>query len=609
MNKQQAMHYKETAPSDTVLRLQKKLKEMGIEVEEIPFKKSKIGTNSLRIVFKGTDVGTNGKGVNEEYSRASAYAELFERYQNNMISSYPDLRSTSIFDFKKCPDEKLMSAYELIQQNDPFMRFYFANRKMQLASIKEKVDTFKNVNIPDYQETGSEGYISLPFYNVRDKKVYYLPYNVYTAHYGSNGMAAGNQPEEALVQGLSEIIERVSQIRIIKEGPFLPDVPEEYIKKYPYVYEMYEKARNIEGFNIIMKDCSFSGKYPVAGLMIIQHDTGKYGLKLGCHPDFGVAMERTLTEATQGSDIDQYTERSTVDFFNSHVKDKFNISNSFAIGMAQYPFQILYREHSKTFVPIKEVNNKSNREILNDWVKEILEDGYDILIRDVSWLGFPSYHIIIPGLSEANVVSDAEFRAHNTKNFVSNLMKYPEKITEKDCKYIIAAQGYFKGNILLDNNKPFFSFTSQEIPYGTGAISTRYLAAMCYVFCNKPEKALEILSPLSKNIPVLGLEKRDEKRLQAEILYLSALVILKSHVAAMTYMRELLSEDIYTMIDWIYSEPHNILRKIYPSLSDINLSQEEGPQYKMYKVMDKLKEEMMKNPIQQHNLQHLFYVV
>ena len=46
-------------------------------------------------------------------------------------------------------------------------------------------------------------------------------------------MCAGNSPEEALVQGLSEIIERVVQRRIFTEKPALPDVPEEYIQQFP----------------------------------------------------------------------------------------------------------------------------------------------------------------------------------------------------------------------------------------------------------------------------------------------------------------------------------------------------------------------------------------
>ena len=88
-----------------------------------------------------------------------------------------------------------------------------------------------------------------------------------------------------------------------------------------------------------MKDCSLGGEYPVAGLLMIEKNTGKYGLKLGCHPDFGVAMEITLTEATQGGEITIYSNRSYMDFTNKSVYTPHNLMNSFATGKAQYPFQ------------------------------------------------------------------------------------------------------------------------------------------------------------------------------------------------------------------------------------------------------------------------------
>lgn len=65
-------------------------------------------------------------------------------------------------------------------------------------------------------------------------------------------MCAGNSPEEALVQGLSEIIERVVQRRIFTEKPALPDVPEEYIQQFPYVYEIIQKLKEQEKAIIIL---------------------------------------------------------------------------------------------------------------------------------------------------------------------------------------------------------------------------------------------------------------------------------------------------------------------------------------------------------------------
>lgn len=43
-------------------------------------------------------------------------------------------------------------------------------------------------------------------------------------------MSAGNTIEEAVVQGLSEIIERYIQRRLFIEKPVLPTIPDDYIK-------------------------------------------------------------------------------------------------------------------------------------------------------------------------------------------------------------------------------------------------------------------------------------------------------------------------------------------------------------------------------------------
>lgn len=77
MNSLQDNHYKEKKPAETVQFLKKRLDELGLEVEEKWLDESHIGTYSLRVNFKGTTIGTNGKGCTKEYALASAYAELF----------------------------------------------------------------------------------------------------------------------------------------------------------------------------------------------------------------------------------------------------------------------------------------------------------------------------------------------------------------------------------------------------------------------------------------------------------------------------------------------------------------------------------------------------
>ena len=112
----------------------------------------------------------------------------------------------------------------------------------------------------------------------------------------------------------------------------------EYIQQFPYVYEDYSKLKEQEERRLLLFYQGlfvWCGQYPVAALIVYEKNTGKYGIKLGCHPDFGVAIERTLTEATQGQDLAEYSKRSSVDFTNNHVDEWKNIYNSYKFGMGR----------------------------------------------------------------------------------------------------------------------------------------------------------------------------------------------------------------------------------------------------------------------------------
>ena len=335
------MHFKETTPEKTVEKLKGILKELDIPIVEQWQEASCVDTYSLRIEIENTDVGTNGKGMTKEYALASAYAEFFERFQNGLLCNSMSLNVDLKHKFEIAPDEKILTSEEIVKESNPLIEFYFKNRGMQDASVAEKAKAFNEVNRVEYMLNNREDrYLCLPFYNVKKNKISYLPKMLYQKYYGSNGMSAGNTPEEAIVQGLSEIFERVVQKRAFKEKTCFPDVPESYIKKFPEIYDMYKKLKSLEGYEVMIKDCSYGGKYPVAALVMLQKNTGRYGLKMGCHPDFGVAMERTFTEAAQGNDILEYVNRSIIDFENSGVDEEDNIVNSFKIGLAQYPYQI-----------------------------------------------------------------------------------------------------------------------------------------------------------------------------------------------------------------------------------------------------------------------------
>ena len=58
----------------------------------------------------------------------------------------------------------------------------------------------------------ARGICALPFTRQSDQQTVYIPMNIIGNLYVSNGMSAGNTPNEARVQGLSEVFERYVKI-------------------------------------------------------------------------------------------------------------------------------------------------------------------------------------------------------------------------------------------------------------------------------------------------------------------------------------------------------------------------------------------------------------
>ena len=608
MSIQQENHYKERDPVQTVDRLKAILGEMHIEMDEAWCPKSTIGTYSLRVTIKGTNIGSNGKGVSKEYARASAYAEFFERFQNcNYFMS-----NAGIQDGVTCfPDEKKMSSLEIVQSKNAFIERYYSGRNKENLTLLDKVLNYRKLHRFDFHCCcDDDKHTVLPFYSVKTEKIEYLPFFAYYFYYLSNGMCAGNTPEEAIVQGLSEIIERYVQKRIFSEKLSLPDIPDEHVKKFPYIDNMIKQLMKNDGYTYKLKDCSLGGQFPVAALIAIQKNTGKYGVKFGCHPDFGIAMERTLTEATQGVDITDYTDRSTFDFKNSNVQDNYNIYGSFYVGTAQYPYEILLEQPSYPFVPVQDVSHMSNKEILDSMINQILSMGYDVLVRDVSYLGFPSYHIIVPGMSELQDVSDQKFRAYNTKTLIAQLLNDPSLINKENCRYIIETMRHFAGSQFDESMMMYYCFPIKfKCPGEEFGLGWVYLTAMCYALSGDYTKAAEYIGALRN--ATKHVESERSSFYNAVYYYLDGMAAICDHKKVMAYLDMLFDKTICLEINNIFSNPDQIITKQYPfhrhNLDGYCHNNNECCELDLYlDCYAQLRKKQIDNPINQADLNHVF---
>lgn len=560
-------HFKECSPQETVSKIKGILERYNIEVEERFHQKDEfIGTCSSRITLKNTAAGTNGKGVSEEYCNASAYAEFMERLQNNIIFGGNEIRlAIEEKHFFIESDERLATTENIIDENCSAIREYFKMLGKEHASREEKIAFYNDLLEIETKMVHKENqHVTIPFYNYKSGELEYVPALSCFSMYGSNGMSAGNTFEEAIVQGLAEIIERYVQYKVMKEKICLPNVPDEMIAKYPYIYEMYKKIKNNSKYDVFVKDGSLGGKYPVAALLVIEKNTGRYGVKFGCHPNFGIAMERAFTETTQGRTLDEYSKLGYLDFSNQKVDLDFNILSGFQSGEAQIPYQFFGSEFDYEYVPVKSTEGKGNAEIAREWIQELVDSGYDVLVRDVSKMGFPSCRILIPGLSNINNMTEVKIRAVNTRMYLVDRLKNIDDITEEDCRYIMAVVKSFeryKGEVAISRFFP--DKYSEYFPGEDIFAGGHYLAGMCGLVCKDYDKAVYFLNAVYRVAYQANISEEKKTFYLALTLYSEGMRSLRSHEKTMDYMKIFFSAYICDIIDDYFCQPNEIIKKQY----------------------------------------------
>ena len=367
---------------------------------------------------------------------------------------------------------------------------------------------------------------------------------------------------------------------------------------------MYCSLKSNEEYAVYLKDCSFGGKYPVVALIIIEKNTGKYGVRFGCHPDYGVAIERTFTEATQGQNIEEFAKMNQIDFDNRNVNEWDNILNSFKVGLSQYPYQFLLESSAYKFVEPKDVSGKNNKEILNEWVGRIITAGNDILIREMSSLGFPTFQIIIPGLSELKPMSTEYAKLYNTKIFSILKLRDLRNITLKDCGYIAATIRRFKDCILENNIESYFPNCSAiHMPGEDVRKGTEYLAILCHLARKEYEKAEFYAVRIVNACNYIEISEDRKHMYKAILFYCQIMKKKNSHKDAIEYLRKFFDKYICNKIDFIFENSENILYKQYSNMRTNKFSSIDNiKEYHLCKLSDMKK----RNPIDQRCIGEIF---
>lgn len=388
--------YKTQTPYSTIQKIRGILEKLDIFVVEQHHIHSKSGTCSCRI-FMGDDelirenFGTNGKGMNARFSLASAYGEFMERLENSMM--IPVVYSETAYrhgelSYACAPDERLMTVSEIIDESGRFLP------NIMGLSYEETCDIIKAM----FQDTKTP---CIPFTEVLSGKQVYIPYRIVTKVNGSNGMCAGNCREEALVQGLSEVMERYS-LRLLYENPTAPPLLNPKLFDGTRIFQKLESLKT-NGIEYQILDMSMGKSLPVVGLRVIIEGTNVMAMHIGADPNPETALERCLTELFQGmaSGIqDRFTNMDCgmPEDYNSLDEYLDNYYKKIGNGSGLYPSPVMQRGTvlSEKFNYSKGATEAEDYKYLLD-----LMTGFSdyVFIREASYLGFPAYWTIVPSIS------------------------------------------------------------------------------------------------------------------------------------------------------------------------------------------------------------------
>ena len=444
--------HKDRDPLDTVDGIVEMLEQAGLDTEmrwtSHPFE----GLCSNRVTIAGTNIGTNGKGTSEQYCLASGYAEFMERLQNNILGSTA-LPGAEIFrrrGFLAAPDERYATPAEIEARHDPILQEWLA--ALGVRTSKERAELLEGLLSLDYAR-GDGTLAELPFVacGVKDgdaPHVVWLPASLVYRTCGSNGMAAGNTLEEALVQGLSEIFERYAEAQVLRGKAVPPLVPDEVLEATGLMTTI---SRIEEGgrYEVRVHDASLGCGYPVIMTTIVDRIRSSIGIKFGAHPALAVAIERTLTEAFQGRSVDDGTSTNRLTSL-AESADPHNISSLYINNLGVFPATAFCRKPTWDFAPWPSWQEKTNAQILSHMLEVLRRNGSHMLVRDASHLGFPSCQILVPGMSETFAPTGDLLKGLLSTTRAKKVLRRFPALSKEELRELLAIKPHNITNVHLD---------------------------------------------------------------------------------------------------------------------------------------------------------------
>ncbi len=359
------------SPEETVRRFKEKTASLNLDILsktkridngrlDIPVFFSECGVDAKKVT------GTNkqmGKGGTPEQSEASAVMELAERF----------------------------SFFSFVNQED---NFFYATPEELGDKAMDYSQIIKSVHDSEAEALMVKPvYDKLPLkwtrgYNLTQKKEVSIPFNWFYMINEFNGPSAGNCTEEALSQGICELVERHTS-SLVSHGEL--DVPGIGLDSFtdPLVKEILAKYKK-EGIEVYATDFSLDTGIPTIGVMAWDPVTFPQMSEIvwtaGTSPDPQKAMSRALTEVAQ-----------LAGDFNSG-------SNFVASGLPKFTNikDAAFITHPKTMIDASDLPDLSSDNIrveVENLIQTLEDRGFDLLAISTmhDGLQIPAFYSIMPG--------------------------------------------------------------------------------------------------------------------------------------------------------------------------------------------------------------------
>ena len=375
------------------------LEELGMKIEIASWRNIVPHVWSLHIRDAASPMCfTNGKGATKESALCSALGEFIERLSCNFF--YNDQffgEEIANSEFVHYPNEKWFKPGPNDDLPDGILDDH-------CLAIYNPDGELRGSNLIDTNSGRADrGIVSLPYVRKSDGETVYFPSNLIENLFLSNGMSAGNTLNEAQVQCLSEIFERAVKKQIIEEEIALPDVPREVLEKYPDILEGIE-ALEAQGFPTLVKDASLGGQFPVMCVTLMNPRTGGVFASFGAHPNFEVALERSLTELLQGRSFEGLNDVPPPTFNSLAVTEPNNFVEHFIDSTGVVSWRFFSAKSDYEFVEWDfSGTNAEEAECLFGILRDL---GKEVYVAVYEELGAPVCRILVPGYSEVYPVED-----------------------------------------------------------------------------------------------------------------------------------------------------------------------------------------------------------